>query len=46
MEKVLDVYKRPYNKDFPVLCMDESPRQLIRRDPYRHPGGGWTARVL
>ena len=30
MEKVLDVYKRPYNKDFPVLCMDESPRQLIR----------------
>ena len=30
MEKVLDVYKRPYDKDFPVLCMDESPRQLIR----------------
>ena len=29
MEEVLDVYKRPYNKDFPVICMDESPRQLI-----------------
>ncbi len=29
MEKVLDVYKRPYNKDFPVICMDESPKQLI-----------------
>jgi hypothetical protein len=29
MEHVLDVYKRPYNKDFPVICMDESPKQLI-----------------
>lgn len=30
MEQVLDVYKRPYNKAFPVLCMDESPKQLIK----------------
>lgn len=30
MEKVLDVYKRPYDEDFPVVCMDESPRQLIK----------------
>lgn len=30
MEIVLDVYKRPYNKDFPVVCMDESPKQLIQ----------------
>jgi len=30
MENVLDVYKRPYNVEFPVVCMDESPRQLIR----------------
>ena len=29
MEKVLDVYKRPYNPRFPVVCMDESPKQLI-----------------
>jgi hypothetical protein len=29
MEKVLDVYKRPYNKKYPVICMDESPKQLI-----------------
>jgi len=29
MEKVLDVYKRPYNPDNPVICMDESPKQLI-----------------
>jgi hypothetical protein len=30
MEQVLDIYKRPYNKAFPVLCMDESPKQLIK----------------
>ena len=29
MEQVLDVYKRPYNADNPVICMDESPHQLI-----------------
>jgi transposase len=29
MEQVLDVYKRPYDPQFPVVCMDESPRQLI-----------------
>ena len=30
MENVLDVYKRPYSREFPVVCMDESPKQLIR----------------
>ena len=30
MEKVLDVYKRPYDPHFPVVCMDESPKQLIK----------------
>lgn len=30
MERVLDVYKRPYDPRHPVVCMDESPRQLIR----------------
>jgi len=29
MEKVLEVYKRPYNPLYPVVCMDESPKQLI-----------------
>lgn len=29
MENVLDVYKLPYNEDYPVVCMDESPKQLI-----------------
>lgn len=30
MELVLDVYKTPYRKVFPVICMDESPKQLIK----------------
>jgi len=29
MEKVLDTYKRPYDSANPVICMDESPKQLI-----------------
>ena len=29
MEMVLDVYKRPFDPCYPVVCMDESPRQLI-----------------
>ena len=29
MEKVLEIYKRPYNPLRPVICMDESPKQLI-----------------
>lgn len=29
MEKVLEVYERPYDADFPVVCMDESPKQII-----------------
>jgi hypothetical protein len=30
MEKVLETYKLPYDPDFPVVCMDESPKQLIK----------------
>ena len=29
MEMVLDVYKRPFDSRYPVVCMDESPKQLI-----------------
>jgi len=29
MEQVLDVYKIPYDAEFPVICMDESPKRLI-----------------
>lgn len=30
MEDVLEVYKRPYNPEEPVVCMDEQPTQLIK----------------
>jgi hypothetical protein len=29
MEKVLDIYKQILDPDYPVVCMDESPKQLI-----------------
>ena len=29
MEAVLDVYHRPYDPDFPVVCMDETSKQLV-----------------
>ena len=30
MEDVLDVYKRPYDANRPVICMDETSKQLIK----------------
>lgn len=41
MERVLDIYRRAYNCDYPVICMDESPKQLIketRQAIKAHPG--------
>ena len=32
MEEVLDVYKRPYNPENPVVCIDEMPKQLIQEN--------------
>ena len=29
MEDILDLYKQPYDEDYPVVCMDEQPVQLI-----------------
>jgi transposase len=29
MEHVLDIYKLPYDEEYPVVCMDESPKQMI-----------------
>ena len=29
MEDILDVYQRPYNPLYPVVCLDETSRQLI-----------------
>ena len=30
MEEVLDTYAQPYHADYPVVCMDEQPKQLFR----------------
>lgn len=35
MEDVLEVYSRPYNEKYPVVCMDEKPFQLL--DEYIEP---------
>lgn len=29
MEDVLDVYEKPYDPDYPVVCVDEGGKQLI-----------------
>lgn len=29
MEDVLDVYTRPYDRDHPLVCMDETSKQQI-----------------
>jgi hypothetical protein len=29
MEDVLDLYQQPFNEDYPVICMDEKPYQLL-----------------
>ena len=29
MEGVLEVYQRPYDPDYPVVCMDETSKQLV-----------------
>ena len=29
MEDILDIYKRPYEPEYPVVCFDESSKQLV-----------------
>jgi hypothetical protein len=29
MEDALEIYQLPYDPDFPVVCMDESSKQLV-----------------
>jgi hypothetical protein len=39
MEQVLSVYERPYDPQHPVVCLDESPRQLIAVKQQQQPNG-------
>ena len=46
MEDVLEVYKRPYDPAFPVVCLDETNRQLIEETRKAIPlGPGRTKRT-
>lgn len=45
MEQVLDVYKQAYDEDYPVVCMDESPKQLIEEIASTPMKSGQEARV-
>jgi hypothetical protein len=45
MEQVLDVYKQAYDEDYPVICMDESPKQLIEEIASTPMKPGQDARV-
>ena len=45
MEMVLDVYKRPFDPLHPIICMDESPKQLISETRKPIPSApGWSAK--
>ena len=46
MEEVLDVYHMPYDSDYPVVCMDESCKQMIGevREPIPC-APGWPVRI-
>jgi hypothetical protein len=41
MENILDVYRRPYDPDLPLVCMDETTKQLTKetRKPQRSEPG-------
>ncbi len=45
MEHVLDVYKQPYDEKYPVVCMDESPKQLIEEKAFTAITPGQDARI-
>ena len=45
MEHVLDVYKLPYDEQQPVVCMDESPKQLIEEKASTTMRPGQDARI-
>ena len=46
MEDVLEVYKRPYDPDRPVVCLDEASRQLFGEvRPAQGPKPGSRAKI-
>jgi len=39
MEQVLDLYEQPSDADYPVVCLDESPKQLLEYDQFTTSSG-------
>ena len=39
MEQVLDLYEQPYDADYPVVCLDESPKQLLDYEQFTTSSG-------
>ena len=39
MEQVLDLYEQPYDADYPVVCLDESPKQLLNYEQFTNSNG-------
>jgi hypothetical protein len=46
MEDVLEVYHRPYDPKRPVVCVDETFKQLIGGDPRAAAGAAGDGRAL
>ena len=46
MEDVLDVYQRPYDPSRPLVCLDETSKQLIGEIRIPLAGGAGTAGAL
>lgn len=46
MEQVLEVYARPYDPRYPVVCMDEQPFQLLSETRSPMPMGPGRGRVV
>jgi len=45
MENVLELYRKPYDPQYPVLCMDEASKQLIAETRVPLPAEG-SPRVM
>jgi hypothetical protein len=39
MEQVLDLYEQPYDADYPVVCLDESLKQLLDYEQFTTSSG-------
>lgn len=39
MEQVLDVYEQAYDADYPVVCLDESPKQVLEYQEFTKQNG-------